>query len=898
MSTKIQLLFLANWILKVLTQAVIEVQPSNQTVNVRATVRMSCKVRDATDVYWEVRTDTYAHLYHILVQNSRQKTPSQFSYKITWDWDSHDSNQFDLIISSVDKHDQGFFICRAKGIRNRFSASKPAELKVQYTGDEKFWTTPTNVITMAGKNVRLHCAVNVNGVVTWLFTPFSGGQIKIGSKIKGYAFGAIWHEPKRFSWDPTLFWWFGMVQNSDLLISKVRKSDEGIYECLLMFDGSNFNRGVNLTVIGLPYQSHSRTELTLEDSKPVSLTCGSNSAARREKIAWVDQNFKLLIYDGLKLTTNPRINVDLFQRRKMLLTDVTYEDAQLYYCIDLTTYMPKWFEFLLHFTGCPPRQGDEDWKEVASLGKCYGTIKTEFKRFGDAEIWCRSKGGHLVMPKTDEEIRIILAVRYDLEYNNFWLGLTDFESEGLWRWMDGSVLSSEQSRWMPGKPNNYHDRDCAQMFGDGVWNDIDCGDRYHFICETPSSDWMRNKKLQEMRCPPGWVYFDCGGFCYKLSPGVDWNRAKLQCHDLHSKLAMPKTAREHRFVKNMVNQLDENREAWIGLTLSDYDTEHEWIDGTVETWILWGASRSRSGYTCLTINSDGRVNARLCSESKSFVCQKPQKMTPDLRASSSKCGETFLPSKQGGVNRIVRSPQPGINVGRILQGSTIDIEDIPWFVRLHIESDDEKYCSAVLISPRHVLTAAHCLTNDRDAIFTTSEIEVVLGSKYKDIRSGRIEPVHMIRIQDEFDQNRRNAMNVRETNELDIGILELKRAVQIDCVKIRAACLEIGYSFEPPYLGYDCIFAGLGGESPVLNYCRVLESDFTLMLWSIIGLRRTPTSCRLTSGDSGGPLLCKKQSQWSLGGIMFGHTAKVNAAVNHLKFLPLIASTIQSKYLN
>ena len=81
----IQLLLLVNLILKVSTQAVIEVHPSNQTVNVHLNVRMSCKVRGATDVYWEVRSQTNAHLYHILNQGSKQKTSSQFSPRITWD---------------------------------------------------------------------------------------------------------------------------------------------------------------------------------------------------------------------------------------------------------------------------------------------------------------------------------------------------------------------------------------------------------------------------------------------------------------------------------------------------------------------------------------------------------------------------------------------------------------------------------------------------------------------------------------------------------------------------------------------------------------------------------------------------------------------------------------------
>ena len=128
----IQLLFLVNLILKVSTQAVIEVDPYSQTVDRYGTARMRCKVRDATDVYWEIRTQSNAFMYHILRGKTKHKTWSQFSSKISWDLAASDPKQFDLIIGSVDKNDQGVYICRAKGIDNILHASKPAELSVKY----------------------------------------------------------------------------------------------------------------------------------------------------------------------------------------------------------------------------------------------------------------------------------------------------------------------------------------------------------------------------------------------------------------------------------------------------------------------------------------------------------------------------------------------------------------------------------------------------------------------------------------------------------------------------------------------------------------------------------------------------------------------------------------------
>lgn len=86
----------------------------------------------------------------------------------------------------------------------------------------------------------------------------------------------------------------------------------------------------------------------------------------------------------------------------------------------------------------------------------------------------------------------------------FWTGGSDENSES-WIWTgsgtafweggsDGMAIGDAYSNWGPGRPNEANDtpEDCAAVYfrqgedGEiGTWNDLECGDGYPFICESP-----------------------------------------------------------------------------------------------------------------------------------------------------------------------------------------------------------------------------------------------------------------------------------------------------------------------------------------------------------------------------------------------------------------------------
>uniref|UniRef100_A0A3B1JCW0 C-type lectin domain-containing protein n=1 Tax=Astyanax mexicanus TaxID=7994 RepID=A0A3B1JCW0_ASTMX len=122
------------------------------------------------------------------------------------------------------------------------------------------------------------------------------------------------------------------------------------------------------------------------------------------------------------------------------------------------------------------------WKK---FGSSHYYISTEAKTWDKARQNCRERGADLVIINSREEQEFIKR-----ENKYVWIGLSDEEKEGVWKWVDGSPLTTRF--WNTGEPNNYaKGEDCA-VFKDGTstlqtWNDLPCCYENLWICEATLS---------------------------------------------------------------------------------------------------------------------------------------------------------------------------------------------------------------------------------------------------------------------------------------------------------------------------------------------------------------------------------------------------------------------------
>lgn len=113
----------------------------------------------------------------------------------------------------------------------------------------------------------------------------------------------------------------------------------------------------------------------------------------------------------------------------------------------------------------------------------------------DAVTWeeardnCRSFGFELVRIDSEVEQAFVWSAAEELA-GDFWIGLNDMGTEGVYVWSDGAPLGSYTS-WAAMAPNDGDlevPEDCVEIVNaeEGRWNDRDCATDYlDYICEGP-----------------------------------------------------------------------------------------------------------------------------------------------------------------------------------------------------------------------------------------------------------------------------------------------------------------------------------------------------------------------------------------------------------------------------
>uniref|UniRef100_A0A3B4A6A2 C-type lectin domain-containing protein n=1 Tax=Periophthalmus magnuspinnatus TaxID=409849 RepID=A0A3B4A6A2_9GOBI len=98
----------------------------------------------------------------------------------------------------------------------------------------------------------------------------------------------------------------------------------------------------------------------------------------------------------------------------------------------------------------------------------------------ESRRYCQEQGADLIVINSKEEQDFV-----EIFEGRSWIGLSDKETEGVWKWVDGSPLTI--SSWMSGEPNDEFGEDCVERRRDnnGKWtfNDLSCTQKRESIRE-------------------------------------------------------------------------------------------------------------------------------------------------------------------------------------------------------------------------------------------------------------------------------------------------------------------------------------------------------------------------------------------------------------------------------
>ncbi|XP_016358502.1 C-type lectin domain family 4 member M-like [Sinocyclocheilus anshuiensis] len=107
-------------------------------------------------------------------------------------------------------------------------------------------------------------------------------------------------------------------------------------------------------------------------------------------------------------------------------------------------------------------------------------ISSEWTSWTESKRYRMERGAALIITNNREEQEFINKISGGA---GVWIGLTDSDVEGRWKWVDGTNMTSGFRFWVSGEPNGYRLKNCAVSYSSG-WYDYQCNNGpYKWICE-------------------------------------------------------------------------------------------------------------------------------------------------------------------------------------------------------------------------------------------------------------------------------------------------------------------------------------------------------------------------------------------------------------------------------
>ena len=145
------------------------------------------------------------------------------------------------------------------------------------------------------------------------------------------------------------------------------------------------------------------------------------------------------------------------------------------------------FSFFVLFLSASPTS----W-QTCFQGSCYELFAADLQTWYNAKAFCADQhGAQLVKIDSSDENNFIKS-QYLIGQVDYWIGLSDSSSPGVWKWADGDVLGN-YTNWGWNQPSSPGVQHCAGIQNgtyysgnhvfDSQWHDSDCSNSKGYICE-------------------------------------------------------------------------------------------------------------------------------------------------------------------------------------------------------------------------------------------------------------------------------------------------------------------------------------------------------------------------------------------------------------------------------
>ncbi len=126
--------------------------------------------------------------------------------------------------------------------------------------------------------------------------------------------------------------------------------------------------------------------------------------------------------------------------------------------------------------------------------KCFAAAGSNFAlcttaaTFGDAEVSCGRHGMALAGVETSSEDQAIRTQATNNAVAEYWIGGTDLDAEGQWRWMDTTAFwtggkALAYAHFASAEPSGGNASNCLHVRADGQWTAASCTTSFAYVCE-------------------------------------------------------------------------------------------------------------------------------------------------------------------------------------------------------------------------------------------------------------------------------------------------------------------------------------------------------------------------------------------------------------------------------
>ncbi|KFW86143.1 Macrophage mannose receptor 1, partial [Manacus vitellinus] len=208
--------------------------------------------------------------------------------------------------------------------------------------------------------------------------------------------------------------------------------------------------------------------------------------------------------------------------------------------------------------------------------------------FSEANTTCEGEEGYLATVESRYEQAYLTSLVGLRPEKYFWLGLSDVENQGTFRWADGEAASF--THWDAGMPGS--SPGCVAMrtgTAAGLWDVLDCETKQKYICKQ----WAKGATIPPITttalvptCPEGWISNNHRSSCFKCfhrshTNKKSWFEARDFCRQIGGDLVSINSKEEIPLLIKAIYAFHCSFETvWLGIFSLNPDEGFAWSDGS------------------------------------------------------------------------------------------------------------------------------------------------------------------------------------------------------------------------------------------------------------------------------------------------------------------------------